>query len=77
MTSIVIDLPDEIVSQAREAGLLGSAQIGIIFQESLRMAARGSLLDQMNTSDAVEAELNTAAQNRLIAQAKQAARRAY
>jgi hypothetical protein len=74
MTSIVIELPDEVVSQARAAGLLGSAQIQAIFQESLRIAARSKLLEQIKASDAVPPELDASSQQLLIQQAKQAAR---
>jgi hypothetical protein len=77
MTSIVIDLPDDVVSQARAAGLLDSAQIGIIFQESLRIAARSKLIEQIQVSDSVAPELDASAQQLLIQQAKQAARKAH
>jgi hypothetical protein len=76
MTNIVIELPDEVVSQARAAGLLGTAQIRTIFQESLRIAARSKLLEQIKASDAVPPEFDTSAQQLLIQQAKQAARQA-
>jgi hypothetical protein len=76
MTNIVIELPDDVVSQARAAGLLGSTQIRTIFQESLRIAARSKLLDQIKASDSVQPEFDVAAQQLLIQQAKQAARQA-
>lgn len=77
MTSIVIDLPDDVVSQARAAGLLGSAQMGVIFQESLRIAARSKVIEQIQVSDSVAPEIDAAAQQLLIQQAKQAARKAH
>jgi hypothetical protein len=77
MTSIMIELPDEVVLQARAAGLLGSAQIRTIFQESLRIAARSILLEQIKASDSVQPEFDMANQQLLIQQAKQAARQAH
>lgn len=77
MTSIVIDLPDDVVSQARAAGLLGSERIRAIFQESLRTAARSKLFEQIKASDAAPSEIDASTQQLLIQQAKQAARKAH
>lgn len=73
MTTITIDLPDDIANQARAAGLLGTEQVLSIFKDSLRAAARNLLFARL---DAAPQDLPPAEQDVLVQEAKLAARQA-
>jgi hypothetical protein len=75
MTSITIELPDDVASQARAAGLLGSQQVLAIFRESLRAAARSNLFALLDKAPAPADALPLDAQEQVVQEAKRAARK--
>jgi hypothetical protein len=76
MTTITIDLPDDVAMQARAAGLLGTEQVLSIFKESLRAAARNLLFNQHDALVQSTDDLSPSEQNALVQEAKLAARKA-
>lgn len=76
MTTITIDLPDDVANQARAAGLLGTEQVLTIFKDSLRAAARNLLFTRLDALPQSTQELPQAEQDALVQEAKLAARKA-
>ncbi len=74
MTSITIELPGDVASQARAAGLLGSRQVLSICRDSLRAAARTNLFALLDKAPTQVDELPLDARELLVQEAKQAAR---
>ena len=74
MTSITIELPDDVANQARAAGLLGSQQLLSIFRESLRAAARSNLFALLDKAHTQADTPGPDEQDRLVSEAKLAAR---
>lgn len=77
MTSITLELPDDLAMQARAAGLLDSEQLLALFKETLRSVSRAKLfakLDTAHSSDIADIADITAEQEDLIQEAKTAAR---
>lgn len=75
MTRITIELPEDLASQAKAAGLLGSKQVLSIFRESLRAAARSNLFAQLDVIHRGDAAELSQAQEDLVQEAKLEARR--
>lgn len=76
MTTITIDLPDDVARQAGAAGLLGSEQVLSIFKESLRSAARNMLFARLDASVQPTPALPQTEQDKLVQEAKMSARTA-
>lgn len=76
MTTITIDLPDDVAMQARAAGLLGTEQVLTIFKDSLRAAARNLLFNQPDAAGQSADALTPSEQDALVQEAKLAARKA-
>jgi hypothetical protein len=76
MTTITIDLPDDVAMQARAAGLLGTEQVLSIFKDSLRAAARNLLFNQHDAAVQSTDDLSPSEQDALVQEAKLAARKA-
>lgn len=75
MTSITVELPDDLAKQAKAAGLLGSDQLLNLFKDCLRSVSRSQLFAKLDAAHSVSATNLTAAQEDLIQEAKTAARR--
>ena len=76
MTSITVELPDDLAMQAKAAGLLGSEQLLSLFRDCLRSVSRAQLFTKLDTAHAASATDLTTAQEALIQEAKVAARNA-
>lgn len=76
MTTITIDLPDDVARQAGAAGLLGSEQVLSIFKESLRSAARNMLFARLDASVQPTPALPQTEQDKLVQEAKMSVRTA-
>ena len=75
MTSITVELPDDLAMQAKAAGLLGSEQLLNLFKDCLRSVSRSQLFAKLDTAHAASATNLTAEQEDLIQEAKTTARR--
>lgn len=74
MTSITLELPDDLAMQARAAGLLDSEQLLALFKETLRSVSRAKLFAKLDTAHSSDIADITAEQEDLIQEAKTAAR---
>ena len=74
MTSITVELPDDLAKQAKAAGLLGSEQLLNLFKDCLRSVSRAQLFAKLDNAHAASAANLTNEQEDLIQEAKTAAR---
>jgi hypothetical protein len=74
MTSITVELPDDLAMQAKAAGLLGSDQLLNLFKECLRSVSCSRLFAKLDTVHASSDTNLTIEQEDLIQEAKTAAR---
>lgn len=74
MTSITVELPDDLALQAKAAGLLGSEQLLNLFKDCLRSVSRTQLFAKLDTAHSASAANLTTEQEDLIQEAKIAAR---
>ena len=74
MTSITVELPDDLAMQAKAAGLLGSEQLLSLFKDCLRSMSRTQLFAKLDTAHTASAANLTTEQEDLIQEAKTAAR---
>jgi hypothetical protein len=74
MTSITVELPDDLAMQAKAAGLLGSEQLLSLFKDCLRSVSRSQLFVKLDTAHAASDADLSAEQENFIQEAKIAAR---
>lgn len=74
MTSITVELPDDLAMQAKAAGLLGSEQLLNLFKDCLRSVSRTQLFAKLDAAHTASATNLTTEQEDLIQEAKIAAR---